>query len=217
MNKLKYDYILWDFNGTIFDDVEIGIESINELLSRRNMPLIRDADEYRSSFMFPIIEWYKKLGFDFDREDYNDVAVEWVKEYLSREHKAGTVEGVTELLECFKKQKVKQIIVSASETGMLKRQLGELGVDKYFEEIVGLDNIHAAGKTGIALAWRQKHKNDKLLFIGDTDHDADVAKAIDADCILVAKGHQSFERLKDLARNAEVLSSHAEIISKLKK
>jgi phosphoglycolate phosphatase len=217
VNKLKYNYVLWDFNGTIFDDVEIGIESINELLSRRNMPIIKNADEYRSSFMFPIIEWYKKLGFDFEREDYNDVAVEWVKEYLSREHKVGTVEGVTELLEYFNAKNVKQIIVSASETGMLRRQLSELGIIRYFEDIVGLDNIHAAGKTDIAVAWRQRHKDDMLLFIGDTDHDAEVAKVINADCILVAKGHQSFERLKKTAVNAEVLSSCGEIIYKLYK
>lgn len=180
------------------------------------MPIIKDADEYRSSFMFPIIDWYKKIGFDFDAENYNDVAVEWVKEYLSREHKAKPVEGVIDLLKYFKDQGIKQIIVSASETGMLKRQLGELGISQFFEEIVGLDNIHAAGKTGIAIAWRQGHKDDKLLFIGDTDHDADVAKAINADCILIAKGHQSFERLKKTVRDADVLSSHSEIISKLK-
>ena len=214
---MKYSYILWDFNGTIFDDVGIGIESINVLLSRRDMPIIEDAEEYRSSFMFPIIEWYKKLGFDFEKESYSDVAVEWVKEYTSREHKATTVDGVIELLEYFQKQGVKQVIVSASETGMLRRLLGKLNVDRYFEEIVGLDNIHAAGKTSIALEWRKRHQHETLLFIGDTDHDADVADAINADCMLVAKGHQSFDRLKKNTSGAEVLASHLQIISKFNK
>lgn len=180
------------------------------------MPLIKNVEEYRNSFMFPIIDWYKKLGFDFESESYHAVAIEWVKEYMSREHKARLVDGVIDLLEYFNSKGIKQMIVSASETGMLKRQLGEIGIGQYFEEIVGLDNIHAAGKTEIAKAWRGQHINERLLFIGDTDHDADVASAINADCILIAKGHQSFERLNKISVEAEVLDSHAELISKFK-
>ena len=63
----NYDCIIWDFNGTIFNDVNIGIESINVLLKRRGLKEISDINEYRESFGFPIVEWYKHLGFDFER------------------------------------------------------------------------------------------------------------------------------------------------------
>ena len=141
---------MWDFNGTILDDVQIGIESINTLLERRGLPLIKSREEYASCFMFPIVEWYKNLGFDFEKESYDDVAVEWVKEYLSRETKAGLASGVIDVLEFFKSLGVRQVVLSASELSMLKRQLSELGVIGYFDEVLGLDNIKAASKTGIA-------------------------------------------------------------------
>ena len=203
---------MWDFNGTIFDDVDIGIESINLLLGRRGLPLIESKEKYKDWFMFPIKEGYKKLGFDFDKESYDDVAEEWVKEYLSREKKAGIVEGVRSVLEYFKKIGIKQIILSASEMGMLTRQLDELGLSEYFEEIVGLDNIHAAGKKEIAVAWRKKHPDEKLLFIGDTDHDHLVAVAMSADCILVSAGHQSYERLEKIEPKLAIVKCPTDVI-----
>ena len=212
---MKYTYVIWDFNGTILDDVQIGIDSLNTLLDRRNLPLVESKESYKSWFMFPIIEGYKKIGFDFDKESYDDVAAEWVKEYLDREKNASIVPGVIEALEFFKNMGIVQVILSASEISMLKRQLSSLGVSKYFDEIIGLDNIKAAGKTDIAIAWRKEHADDKLLFIGDTDHDSDVAKAMGADCALVAQGHQSFEALKKYSPDTKVFKNMKELKSYL--
>lgn len=214
---MKYTCVVWDFNGTIFDDVQIGIDSLNILLDRRGLPLVGSKEEYKSWFMFPIIEGYKKLGFDFEKESYDAVAVEWVKEYLEREHTAKLVPNILETLEFFKELGIKQVILSASEMSMLKRQLLDLGVSEYFDEVIGLDNVKAAGKADIAVSWRKKHSEDKLLFIGDTDHDHQVAMAINADCILVSAGHQSHERLEKLTPKLAVLKNPAEIMDFIKK
>ena len=214
---MKYTFIIWDFNGTIFDDVQIGLDSINTLLERRGIPIIENKEKYKDWFMFPIIEGYKKIGFDFDKESYDDVAKEWVQEYLSREAQAGIVDGIKTVLEYFKEKGIKQIILSASEINMLTRQLDDLGISGYFEETVGLDNIHAAGKKDIALSWRNKHREDKLLFIGDTDHDHQVAMAMGAECILVAAGHQSFERLARIEPKRAIVRNPVEIIDIMEK
>ena len=73
-----YDYCIWDFNGTLLDDVGAGISSVNTLLSERNLPVIPSVDYYRGIFRFPIIEYYKSLGFDFDSEPYEELAPKWV-------------------------------------------------------------------------------------------------------------------------------------------
>ena len=52
----------------------------------------------------------------------------------------------------------------------------------------------------------------KLLFIGDTDHDYYVAEAIGADCILVAEGHQSVQKLKQMPGVMAVLDSQREVV-----
>lgn len=74
---MKYDRIIWDFNGTILDDVQVGIDSANELLTRYGLKKIKDVDHYHSIFGFPIKSYYERLGFDFNVLDYNVLAHEW--------------------------------------------------------------------------------------------------------------------------------------------
>lgn len=194
----KYTHIIWDFNGTILDDVQIGIDSINCLLQRRGLPLIGSTEHYRSLFGFPIIDYYRRLGFDFDRESYDDVAVEWVAQYNSRRGQYCVHVDVKRLLERFKIENIKQLIISATERNMLAGQIDELGLTSYFDEILGIDDIKAMGKTHVAVEWREAHPHAMPLFIGDTDHDMDTARAMGADCALVACGHQSYDYLKAL-------------------
>ena len=42
---MKVQNVLWDFNGTILDDVQIGIDAVNVLLRRRNKPVLSSLDE----------------------------------------------------------------------------------------------------------------------------------------------------------------------------
>lgn len=180
------------------DDVKIGIDSVNKLLLERGLPIVDSVQSYHAVFGFPIIEYYKKLGFDFEKESFEIVAPLWVNEYISRLPEAPMREGAIELLEFFKSCKVRQSIISATEREMLLGQLRSLGIEHFFDEIYGLDNIHAAGKTHLASAWREKHPSvgDRALFIGDTTHDAEVASFCGSDCVLVCGGHQSEETLK---------------------
>ena len=208
---MKYDCIVWDFNGTIMDDVQIGIESVNVLLEKRGLKTLDSREEYQSKFGFPIVDYYVRLGFDFDKEPYSDIAVEWVEEYTAREKTAHTVDGTLELLEHFRALGVKQVIISACEKEMLKRNTDALGVSQYFEQICGIDDIYASSKVGIAVEWRKHNPDLKVLFIGDTDHDCDVARAMGADCALVAQGHQSFEALSSYSSDAFIFKNMKEL------
>ena len=205
---MKYDLIIWDFNGTLTDDVQIGIDSVNAVMERRNMPLIMDVEHYRSIFCFPIIDYYKKLGFDFDKEPYSVVANEWVKEYLSRENTMKLSVGAAEILEKIKSLGITQIILSSSELGMLKRECALLGIEGYFDAILGLDNIYAGGKAEMAKEWA-KGKSFNALFIGDTLHDLDTARAIGADCLLYSGGHDKLSKLE--SAGVPVISALSEI------
>lgn len=193
---MKYTHIIWDFNGTILNDVETGIKSVNTLLAQRNLPTIPSVEAYQRVFGFPIIDYYRKLGFDFDKEPYEVIAPLWVKEYLENVKKAEVFPDVKRTIEIFKQNGAVQIVLSATEREMLIKQLNDLGIANYFDDILGLDNIHAESKVALAKEWLAKTDNAVPVMIGDTTHDVQTAKAIGADCILVARGHQSYETLK---------------------
>ena len=194
---MKYKYIIWDFNGTIIDDVEVGIKSVNPLLAARGLKTIDSLEEYQAAFTFPIKQYYKNLGFDFDAEPYEVIAHEWVANYEALTGEIRLVRGVRELIDALDAAGVCQMILSASEGTLLARQLAGFGLKDKFDKILSLDNIYAHSKVDIAKEFFKTVDNkSEYLMIGDTEHDAEVARAVGIDAVLVACGHMSSERLE---------------------
>ena len=193
-----YEHIIWDFNGTILDDVDTGIISVNKLLSDRGLPTVKDKAAYREVFGFPIIDYYRRLGFDFSAEPYEVIAPLWVEQYMINVRNAHIFEDVDMAISFFKGQGIPQTLLSATEREMLCGQLCQLGLTDAFCEVLGREDIHAASKEGLARKWREAHRGERVLMIGDTDHDLQVARAIGADCALISRGHQSKEYLQGL-------------------
>lgn len=51
--KRKYSHVIWDWNGTLFDDVDWCIEVINIMLAKRKIQTIQSVAEYHKAFCFP--------------------------------------------------------------------------------------------------------------------------------------------------------------------
>ena len=195
--------------------MDAGIISVNKMLEERGLAVIPSIEHYREIFDFPIIDYYKGLGFDFEKESYEDVlAPMWVELYNMNAQESRLVDGVKEAIEEIKEMGLDQTVISACEKGMLDRYLEKLGVYGYFDEVLGLDNIHAGSKTHIARAWKEEHPEAKILFIGDTTHDAETAAVMGGDCLLFCGGHQS--RAKLAATGHPVIEKMDELIGFVK-
>lgn len=62
---MRPELILWDWNGTLLDDVQLCVDALNRLLARYGYPQRYDRDQYRAIFGFPVQEYYARAGFDF--------------------------------------------------------------------------------------------------------------------------------------------------------
>ena len=195
--KVKYTHLFWDFNGTILADMKSGMDSTNQMLRERGLDEIGGLEEYREVFGFPIKEYYRSLGFDFEAEPYEVLASIWVDLYNEKSRNCPMIEGVSETLDAVLRLGVAQVLFSATEREMLMRQVEELGIMPYFDEIIGLENIHAYSKAHLAKRWREEHPDARVLYVGDTVHDAENAKILEADCLLFTGGHQSKRRLSE--------------------
>ena len=196
MKKTAYTHIIWDFNGTIYNDVDACIKSANRLLGAYDLPLVTSVEKYRSLFGFPIQDYYARMGFDFEKTPYADLAPEWMNYYFEYSKDSTVYPEIPEVLDALHQKGMEQWILSATEVNMLRGQLQGLGILSRFDGILGLDNIHAHSKKEIGVAWKNANPDVRALMIGDTDHDAEVAAAMGIDCVLVASGHQSRERLE---------------------
>jgi len=196
MEQNTYTHIFWDFNGTIIDDFYACYQSENDLFRRYGLPTLHTAEEYKRLFSFPVKDYYARMGFDFEKTPYEQLAAEWMDYYLIHARDAGVCHGVREALALAAEKGMEQWVLSASEKGMLERQLWELGVRDRFRGVLGRDDINAGSKTALGVAWKEAHPDARVLFLGDTDHDAATAEAMGADCVLLTTGHSTRERLE---------------------
>ncbi len=215
---MNYTHLIWDFNGTVYDDVDAGIVSANRLLRAHGLAPLESKEQYRVLFGFPVIDYYRRLGFDFERVSYPQLAEEWVSYYSEAAHDAALYPAFPSVLEEGRRLGLSQVLLSATEQAMLQRQVEELGIAECFDEILGSQNIQAYGKEAVGMEWRRRHPHATALMLGDTEHDAAVAAAMGADCILLSCGHRSrtaLERCRCLAVTDSVEEAMAFLRSSL--
>lgn len=194
---MSLKHIVWDWNGTLLNDVEASCKAASDLFEKRNIGSF-SIDIYRDKIVYPVINVYIEAGVDFSKETYQDVCDEYLANYLNNSHMISLHEDALTVLELFKKKGLNQHIVSASDIGVLKRQLQSYELIPYFINILGQDNNRGESKTQLAekLVNMVECEPHEMLFIGDTIHDYEVAKEAGMRCCLVSNGHCSEERLK---------------------
>ena len=195
-------HIIWDWNGTMLDDRWLTIAAINIVLARRNMAELTE-DRYLQLFTFPVIEYYQRLGFDFDKEPFSVSGSEFINEYNARAFEPQLHDGIIDLIAELNENGVSHSILSASSQKILNKLAKHHNIDHYFIAVLGQDNHYAYGKIETGKMWINKlgiaPKN--TLFIGDTEHDLEVANAIGSHCALLSWGHSSTERLENRGIN----------------
>lgn len=192
---MRYNHIVWDWNGTLLDDLWLCIDSINSVLESRGMKRV-DERSYREIFTFPVVKYYEKLGFNFNEEKF---PIPGFLDYYSQHFKNCSLHKNANLV--LRKNKINglsQSILSAGKQSSLFNWVKSHKIEDYFNDLIGVENDNADGKIEAGLSWISNSgiSRNKILLIGDTIHDSDVAEAMGVDCVLVSIGHVSLERLK---------------------
>ncbi len=207
---MKFESIIWDWNGTLLDDVDLAISIINQLLNERGLKPVTHQ-QYLEIFTFPVRDYYEQIGFDLINEPFEIPALQYITDYNKAVETCGLHKEVIPLLNRMQDHGCRQFILSAMEQQQLEKSVSEKGITLFFENLCGLDNHYAISKleTGRLLMAKCRLNPSSTLMVGDTIHDLEVAQAIGCTCILVANGHQSKERL--LSSGATVLDRLDEI------
>lgn len=184
--------VIWDWNGTLLNDIELSVQTMNKMLQKRNMQQLSVAT-YKNVFSFPVKDYYQKIGFDFISEPFEIPALEYIDLYNSQVQDCSLHEHAITVLKYFQKVDIRQFILSAMEQQALNQCLVQQQIVHYFESVSGLDNPYAASKleNGQQLISSLNLDANELMLIGDTVHDSEVASHLGCKCILVANGHQS--------------------------
>lgn len=189
--------IVFDWNGTLLDDIEYCLSITNEMLDEHDLPRLTRT-RYRDIFEFPVQGYYEKLGYDFSRHPFPELAARWMGTYTANvTARTDLFDQTEELILALKSKGYRLAILTAAIESDVHDLLAHHGIDEAFDEVFGLDHCEASSKVerGKQLYASMGLEAGKTLLIGDTDHDFEVGQALGAPTLLLADGHQSYERL----------------------
>ena len=197
-NTGRYKHIVWDWNGTLLDDTAVCVGVVNGLLKGRRLPELT-VERYREIFDFPVIDFYRRLGFDFDSESFDSLAEQYHREYAGQLRNCALQPDTERTVNSIARAGMTQSVLSAYQQDKLRQALEWFGLADGFANIIGLDDYYAHSKldNGRRLVRQLKDPPGEILFVGDTLHDYEVAAAMGVECVLLSCGHQSPERLKN--------------------
>jgi phosphoglycolate phosphatase len=193
---MKVSHIIWDWNGTLLDDTQACVNSINVLLAKRGVPTL-DLPRYRDLFGFPVIDFYRRINFPLGSENWNSVAREFHDVFLS-DTTFKLQSATVETLQRIQSKEIQQSVLSASEQSILDGMLLTYGIRGFFNHVCGVNNLFGDSKIEIGhkLLAQLTIPIEDVVIVGDTLHDVEVAQALGVSCVLIAQGHQSRKRLE---------------------
>lgn len=197
----NYQNIIWDWNGTLLDDLDLGVRIAQQMAANHHdTPITKEL--YQDAFGFPIPDYYRKIGIDLSQQSFEELTQIFVTTYDAQVTNCQLGKEVPQLLKALQQRNFQQYILTAAYLDSVLVLLDHFDIRSYFKQVEGLHNHKAEGKVqrGVQMMKEQQIPKVATVLIGDTFHDDEVAAAMGIDCILVAGGHQSKERLQTNSR-----------------
>jgi phosphoglycolate phosphatase len=213
---MKYKHVIWDWNGTLFNDLHYCAEIMSKMREKRGFPAF-SVNDYLANFTFPVRKYYEVIWENLTDEFFEELSIEFISYYEQDKLDNKLNANAHFVLSEIKKMGISQSILSAYSQNSLDEIVRHFHLENCFENVVGLDNIYAASKleNGKSLIQKLGFKKGETLFVGDTLHDLEVATEIGADCVLLTSGHQARNVLEK--SNSKLIDELADLLTYLSK
>lgn len=201
----KYDYLVWDLDGTITDSARGIMNSAAYALEKCGVK-VEDKDTLYKFIGPPLWESFERF-YGFTKKEA-DTAVSYFREYY-KEHgmyENEVYEGISSLLEELQKAGRTNILATSKAEVFAVQVLDYFGLSGYFAHVAGasMDGTRVDKADVIAYAFDQFGMKDLsgAVMIGDREHDMIGAKACGIAGIGVLYGYGSRKELVQAGADA---------------
>lgn len=186
-------HIVWDWNGTLFGDSQVLIDSTIDAFIAADMPQI-SRELYQRHHSQPIPLFYNKLaGRTLTGAEQQLLAQLFKDAYLKRQEDVALTRGAVEALTLWKKAGRQQSLLSMYPHDKLVLLVGKEGIAGFFTRIDGLVDAERDRKAPhLRFHLEQLGLSpDRVLVIGDSADDALAARECDVACLLYHAGEHA--------------------------
>lgn len=196
---MKYEYILFDLDGTLTDSA-IGITN-SVIYALKKYDIKVDNRNELNKFVGPPLSDSFESYYGFSQEEAK-TAVEYYREYYREKgmFENSVYDGIENLLKTLKYNN-KTLAVATSKPQVFAQQILEkFDIAKYFTYIAGsnLDGTRVKKDEVIQYALESCNITNlpKVIMIGDREHDINGAKKVGIDSIGVLYGYGDRDELE---------------------
>ena len=208
-------HVVWDWNGTLLDDLTVVLDSVNAgVSSYLTSPLT--LEQYRNHYTRPVKRFYDTiLGRELSFEEWVDLDARFHRAYDERLHEAALAPGAGDALAAVSASHHSQSLLSMYPHDALLPLVRSRGIDHHFDQIDGLRGVAGDAKYASLVAHLDtlEVSAPSVLMVGDTPDDAVAAFSAGADCVLVDNGSHHRRALE--ATGADVVDSIDAVLDRL--
>lgn len=197
---MRYPYIFFDLDGTLTDSA-LGItNSVKYALEKLNLQI--PTEEILRKFVGPPLSYSFQCFCNLNEAEAAE-AVSVYREYFSEKglFENEVYHGVVTMLQELKKMGKKLVVATSKPEVFSIRIMKHFQLDTYFQCIAGssLDESRNTKEKVIRYAMNQVGVTDsnKILMVGDREHDVIGAQACNIKCLGALWGYGSKEELLD--------------------
>lgn len=169
--------VLFDWNGTVMNDLARAVAAANQALERFAMELTEE--EFQLGFTLPLLDWFSALGVP--GEFAAEAAAHWNR---AMEVGAPARDTARETMVALRERGVVTGIVTAAAPGSVLADLHANGLEGLFDEV----HTDVADKAGCLRSLR--HLGATALYVGDTAYDITSARSAGYTTVSIGGGYQ---------------------------
>jgi phosphoglycolate phosphatase-like HAD superfamily hydrolase/ADP-ribose pyrophosphatase YjhB (NUDIX family) len=181
--------LIFDWSGTLVDDLGPVIEATNAVFERYNLPPF-DRDNFRRQFRLPYSEFYAEFLPDISLAE---LEIHFRPAFSAAKTPVTVLPHAREKLEWCAHHGIRAFVLTSMDTQAFERQMDEFKLRHHFEATYSgvvdkRDMIHE-------IIGRHRLKPHETAFVGDMTHDVETARHGGLSSIAVLTGYQHPEVL----------------------
>lgn len=191
-------HVVWDWNGTLFDDLEIVVASVNVSLRAIGAPPI-EVETYRAVYQRPLYRFYENLlGRSVRPEEMAAIDNDFHAAYHALLDQARLTVDARRAIELVAERGGTQSVLSMWWHDQLVPAVRFFGLEDHMLAVDGhrggpgeSKEKHLAGHVEqLTRLFPELVRRETVIVIGDVTDDADAARAAGVGCVLYDGGSQ---------------------------